>query len=101
MNVPQLTRIAQIARAIRFKEYLLGRDVSSRRIIIEHCIKMLYQSPHILAWFENLRGINDQLDSKDRKEQIKVDAYWEDLIVVHSSDMTLSTMMSWFMSVSL
>ena len=96
MNSAQLERIRAIAQAIKFKEYLLNRDVSSRRIIIEECIRNLDQSPKIVAWLNNLRSINDQLEPKDRKEQIKVDAYWEEMILEHSKDPRFNTIMELF-----
>ena len=97
MNSAQFDRIGQISRAIRFKKYLLSNDVSSRRIIIETCMKMLAQSPKVVAWFQNFQAINDLADDKERKEQIKVDAYWEEFILVHSADPQLSTLMALFM----
>jgi hypothetical protein len=93
-----MERIQCVARAIKFKEYLLNRDVSSRRIVIEHCIIAFDESSKIVAWLKNLRSINDQLDSKDRKEQIKVDAYWDDLILEHSKDRVFNTVMALFIS---
>jgi len=96
MNSQQYERIQTVGRAIKFKEYLLSRDVSSRRIIIEECIRNLDQSPKIVAWLNNLRSINDQLEPKDRKEQIKVDAYWEEMILEHSKDPRFNTIMELF-----
>ncbi len=97
MNSGQMERFQSIARAIKFKEYLLNRDVSSRRIIIDQCIRGLDQSPKIVMWFDNLRIINDQLDNKDRKEQIKADACWDDLILEHSKDPRFNSIMTWIM----
>ncbi len=97
MNSQQYDRIKSVGRAIKFKEYLLNRDVSSRRIIIEECIRNLEQSPKIVAWLINLRNINDELVPKDRKEQIKVDAYWEEMILEHSKDPRFNTIMELFM----
>ena len=97
MNSQQYERIKSVGRAIKFKKYLLGCDVSSRRIIIDECIRNLDQSPKIVAWLINLRNINDELDPKDRKEQIKVDAYWEEMILEHSKDPRFNTIMELFM----
>jgi hypothetical protein len=101
MNSQQYDRIKSVGRAIKFKEYILNRDVSSRRIIIEECIRNLEQShsPKVVAWLINLRSINDQLEPKDRKEQIKVDAYWEEMILEHSKDPRFNTIMELFMVV--
>ena len=82
----QIDESCRIALAIKFKEYLLTRDVSSRRIVIEHFIGKITLPQDILFWFQNLKAINDQIDVKDRKEQIKSDAFWDDLILEHSKD---------------
>ncbi len=95
--IGQMERTHSVARAIKFKEYLLLRDVSSRRIIIEHCIEMMKDCPAAVAWLKNLRSINDQIDSKERKEQIKTDAFWDDLILVHSKDPRVNSVMGWFL----
>ena len=97
MNSGDMERILGISRAIKFKEYLLLRDVSSRRIIIDTCIQMLPQSPKVVLWLKNLRAINDQLDSKERREQIKSEAYWDDLILEHSKDPRFNSVMGWFL----
>jgi len=98
MNIDNLLRIKSISNAIKFKEYLLNRDVSSRRIIIDHCISLTENHPAIVGWFHNLRAINDQLDSKDRKEQIKADACWDELILTLTSNDNFNAIMSWFIS---
>ena len=87
---------SHIALAIRFKEYLLLRDISSRRIILDHCIQALSQYPIIVAWVQNLRAINDQFDAKDRKDQLKADAFWNDLILTHASNSVLRDIMRAF-----
>ena len=97
MNSSDVQRIQNITLAIKFKEYLLNRDVSSRRIVIEECIRQLDQSPKVVLWLKNLRAINDQLDSKERREQIKTDAFWDDLILVHSKDPRFNSVMGWFL----
>ena len=76
----------RIAIAIKFKEYLLNRDVSSRRILIDWFIEKLGLSAPIRTWFMNLRAINDQIDAKDREEEIRTDAFWGSLILEHSRD---------------
>ena len=92
-------RAEQIATAIRFKEYLLGRDVQSRRVLLDFFIKWTLQQggmPEILAWFQNLNEINDILDSKEWKDRIKADAYWDDLLLAHSHDSDFLQMISMF-----
>jgi len=97
MDITVLLRARAIAHAIKFKEYLLLRDVSSRRIIIDHCIEKLQDSPHAVLWFQNLRNINDQLDAKDRKEQIKADACWDELILTLTYNEYLNTLIGAFL----
>ena len=97
MNSGDMERIQAIAVAIKFKEYLLLRDVSSRRIIIDKCIDTLPQSPKVVLWLKNFRAITDQLDSKERREQIKSEAYWDDLILEHSKDPRFNMIMKLFM----
>lgn len=92
----QFDDIRRIAVAIKFKEYLLNRDVSSRRIVIDYCIEKLGLLNGIRNWFLNLRAINDQIDAKDRKEQIRMDAFWDDLILVHSKDGSFRVYMELF-----
>jgi hypothetical protein len=82
MNVELQT----LALTIRFKEYLLGRDVSSRRVILDGCIQFMDRTTiadenrgQAVAWLRNLAAINDTLDSKERKEQIRNDACWDEL----------------------
>jgi hypothetical protein len=92
-------RASQIAQAIRFKEYLLLRDVASRRVVIDVLIEWLLQHggmPGIVLWFQNLRTLNDQLDAKERKEQIRADACWDDLLLIHSADADFVAMTRWF-----
>lgn len=92
----QIDDIRRIATAIKFKEYVLSRDVSSRRIVIDFCIEKLGLSTPIRNWFMNLRGINDQIDAKDRKEQIRTDAFWDSLILEHSKDGSFRVYMELF-----
>jgi hypothetical protein len=92
-------RAEQIATAIRFKEYLLTRDVRSRAVVIDFFIAWALQQggmPEILAWFRNLKEINDRPDAKERKEQIKEDAYWDELLLAHSHDSDFLQMISMF-----
>lgn len=97
MKNTDLDRIREIATGIKFKEYLLNRDVPSRLIIIDQCIDLIDPMSPIAAWFHNFRAINLQPDAKDRKEQIKADAYWNDLILEYTKDRTMETIMGWFM----
>lgn len=93
----QIDDIRRIATAIKFKEYLLNRDVQSRRIVIDYCIEKLGLTTPIRNWFQNLRMINDQIDAKDRKEQIKADAFWDSFILEHSKHESFRVYMELFL----
>jgi hypothetical protein len=80
MNSPFVVS-RQIARAIEFKEYLLNRDVASRKVLIDFFIDWLLprgDMPAVLTWFQNLRAINGVLHATHP------DAYWDDLLLCHS-----------------
>ena len=86
-------RAEQIATAIRFKEYLLGRDVQSRRVLIEFFIKWLLQQggmPEIVAWFEILKTINPILNT------MQSDVHWDELLLAYSHDSDFLQMISMF-----
>lgn len=94
-------RATQIATAIRFKEYLLTRDVGSRRVVLSALREWLLQRggmPGIVLWVQNLQTINDQVGSADRKEQMKADGCWDDLLLEHSRDMDFLHMMRSFLT---
>ena len=70
--------------SVGFKKYLLGLDVHSRKAVIERCVSEMEKSKHpmkhqCIGWLENLRNINDLLEAKDRKEQIRFDGCWDEL----------------------
>jgi hypothetical protein len=76
--------IEAVALTIRFKEYLLNRDVASRRVILNTCIMTVEgweneKRAQILVWLQNLLAINDIMSSKERKEQVRYDACWDEL----------------------
>jgi len=83
----------RIATAIRFKEYLLGRDVQSRRVLLDFFIKWTLQQggmPEILAWFQTLTTINPILNT------MQSDVHWDDLLLAHSHDRDFLQMISMF-----
>jgi hypothetical protein len=93
-------RATQIATAIRFKEYLLTRDVASRRVVLGVLRQWLLERggmPGIVAWVENLQDITNTIDAKDRKEHSKSDAYWDELLLEHSKDTDFFLMMTAFL----
>jgi hypothetical protein len=86
-------RAEQIATAIRFKEYLLGRDVQSRRVLIDFFIKWTLQQggmPEIVAWFEMLKHINPILNT------MQSDVHWDELLLAYSHDSDFLQMISMF-----
>ena len=86
-------RAEQLASAIRFKEYLLGRDVQSRRVLIEFFIKWALQQggiPEIVAWFEMLKHINPILNT------MQSDVHWDELLLAYSHDSDFLQMISMF-----
>jgi hypothetical protein len=98
MNSPFIVS-RQIARAIEFKEYLLNRDVPSRRVVITFLIDWLTPRSDmsgVLVWLQNLQAINNSPDAKDRKEQIRADACWDDLLLVHSGQSAFMEMVRQF-----
>jgi hypothetical protein len=98
MNSPFVVS-RQIARAIEFKEYLLNRDVGSRRIVLDFFIDWLLprnDMPNVLAWFQNLRSINNDMCPADRKTAIRADAYWDDLLLNHSKESAFMEMVRQF-----
>jgi hypothetical protein len=73
--------LRRLALSIRFKEYFLARDLSSRRIIIETAVAYAEKSnnekkPRIIAWLNNL-SVNNP------------DAFWDEL----HRDLAKSTLM--------
>ena len=79
MNIP-----TKLKTSISFKQYLLGNDIQTRHHILEMCIKYMessddHMTAQVIAWLRNLQTINDTLDAKERKEQIRLDACWDEL----------------------
>ncbi len=78
------TNIGKLALTIRFKEYLLNRDVASRRVILAACIEFMQNTsdekkPQVLAWLQNLVAIMSATDTEERKQRIRFDACWDEL----------------------
>lgn len=76
--------IGNVALTIRFKEYLLNRDRSSRRVILTTCIEFMDTAAdekrvQALAWLHNLVAINDIIVTAARREQVRFDACWDEL----------------------
>lgn len=86
-------RAEQLGTAIRFKEYLLGRDVQSRRVLIDFFIKWTLQQggmPEIVAWFRRLEVINPILNT------MHSDVHWDELLLAFSHDSDFLQMISMF-----
>ena len=82
---PELA-LARVPKSVQFKEYLLNRDVSSRRVILETCIRFMKRTTdddrkkaQAIAWLQNLLDINVIMSSEERKNQIRFDACWDEL----------------------
>ena len=95
--------IYRVNLSIRFKEYLLSRDISSRRVILETAIGYMEKSGDarkqpVLAWLRNLLNINGLPDSAERKEQIRFDACWDELHLELNKSAALYTVMYSFVS---
>lgn len=78
------SHIARLALTIRFKEYLLNRDVSSRRIILNACIHFMEnvtdeKKVQVVGWLQNLLEITSTLDTEERKQRVRFDACWDEL----------------------
>lgn len=87
-------QLRRVALSIRFKEYLLGRDLSSRRIILQTAISYAEKSNNekkeqVLGWLNNVLHINSLIEEKERKEAIRYDAFWDEL----HTDLVKSTLM--------
>lgn len=71
--------------SVEFKKYLLSVDVPSRKVIIEKLIEHMSGHPDdvmkkpCMNWLENIRNINDTIDSVERREQMRYDACWAEL----------------------
>lgn len=79
-----INRLQTLKLTIAFKNYILSLDVHSRRHVIETCISYMESSEDNLknkciTWLQNIKNINDNFDSKERKEQIRFDACWDEL----------------------
>lgn len=76
-------RAKQLAMTIKFKEYLLGRDVQSRRVLLDFFSKWALQQggmPEIVAWFEIMKTINPTLNT------MKSDVHWDELLLAYSHE---------------
>jgi hypothetical protein len=86
-------RAGQLATAIRFKEYLLGRDIQSRRVLLDFFIKWTLQQggmPEIVAWFQRMTVINPILNT------MKSDVHWDELLLAYSHDSDFLQMIEMF-----
>lgn len=87
-----------IAAAVAFKEYLLHRDVESRRAILAACIEDCGRAENkeemkdVKVWFQMLSALND-LPETDRKQSIRADANWTDLFTVHAKGWKMVALM--------
>ena len=98
--------IRGINLTIRFKEFLLTKDVHSRGIILSKCSEWFgYELSHsstesnskCYAWFQNARNINDEFSNEMRKEAFKSHNIWGDLHYNLSGNLSLQKLISFFL----
>jgi hypothetical protein len=94
--------LRRTAQSIRFKEYLLGRDLSSRRVILQAAIAYAEKSPNemkpqIIGWLNNVLNINNIIDDRERKEQIRFDVFWDELHTELIKSTLMHEIMHWFL----
>jgi hypothetical protein len=98
--------IRGINLTIRFKEFLLTKDVHSRSIILNKCIEWfsyeLSHSPNessanCYAWFQNARNVNDEFSNEMRKETFKSHNIWGELHYNLSGNLLLQKLISFFL----
>jgi hypothetical protein len=94
-------QLRRVALSIRFKEYLLGRDLSSRRIILQTAISYAEKSNNekkeqVLGWLNNVLHINSFIEEKERKEAIRYDAFWDELHLDLVKSTLMYEIMYWF-----
>lgn len=76
--------LVNVAKTIRFKEYLLNMDIASRRTILAVCIQYMEgtlndtKKAQNIEWLRNLAVIN-ATDTEERKQRIRFDACWDEL----------------------
>ena len=94
-------QLRRVALSIRFKEYLLGRDLSSRRIILQTAISYAEKSNNekkeqVLGWLNNVLHISSFAEEKERKEAIRYDAFWDELHLDLVKSTLMYEIMYWF-----
>lgn len=92
--------VTRVALAIRFKEYLLQRDLQSRRVILGACIEWINtwtqdDPQHIvyLDWFQHFSELNELRDSWDRRLRLRFDAYWDEYWTAITTSQKIQQMM--------
>jgi hypothetical protein len=91
--------LRRTAQSIRFKEYLLGRDLSSRRVILETAIAYAEKSPNdmkpqVIGWLNDVLSINNIIDSN---QQIRFDVFWDELHTELIKSTLMHEIMHWFL----
>jgi len=77
--------LANVAMTVRFKEYLLNRDIASRNTILLACIDYMETAldnnikTQGIEWLRNLALITATVDTDERKQRIRFDACWDEL----------------------
>ena len=95
------TDLIRLKLSIKFKNYILSIDVDSRRILIDEFINFMNQTTddgmqqQCILWLDNLKQINS-LHSNERKEQIRFDACWDELLLSLSKSKNFYYLMTHF-----
>jgi hypothetical protein len=72
-----------VAKSIKFKEYLLNRDVQSRRVVLNTAIRFMEETNdekkvQVIAWLRNILSLNE-MPGQERKESMRFDVFWDEL----------------------
>ena len=91
-------QLRRVALSIRFKEYLLGRDVSSRRILLKTAMSYAEKSNNekkgeVIEWLNNVLRINKHLETA---EVAYYDVLWDELHTELIKSTLMYEIMYWF-----
>lgn len=90
-------QLRRVALSIRFKEYLVGRDISSRRIILQTAISYAEKSNNekkeqVIEWLNNLTKIHRQVNMPE----VQYDVLWDELHLDLVKSTLMYEIMYWF-----
>ena len=95
-----------IKLSIEFKEFLLSKDIHSRRVVLDKC-KEWFQLEYshtpddlinkCFLWFQHAQTINQNNDDESRKEHVKSHYIWEDLHTNLSKCLSFQKLVNFFL----